>query len=64
MLDVPAQKQGPKHAALKPLPRFLRFTGIHPDPIVTNMQASYRAAVEGWIWNVRDISGGELRTRH
>lgn len=46
VLDVLVQKRRNKHAALKLLRRLLRNTGIHPETIVTDKLASYRAALK------------------
>lgn len=46
VLDVLVQKRRSKHAALKLLRRLLRNTGIHPETIVTDKLASYRAALK------------------
>lgn len=46
VLDVLVQKRRNKHAALKLLLRLLRNTGIHPESIVTDKLASYRAALK------------------
>ena len=46
LLDVLVQKRRNKHAALKLLRRLLRNTGIHPEGIVTDKLASYRAAMK------------------
>ena len=46
VLDVLVQKRRNKHAALKLLRRLLRNTGIHPEEIVTDKLASYRAAMK------------------
>lgn len=44
ILDVLVQKRRNKHAAMKLLRRLLRNTGLHPEVIVTDKLASYRAA--------------------
>ena len=46
VLDVLVQKRRNKHAALKLLRRLLRNTGIHPEAIITDKLASYRAAMQ------------------
>lgn len=52
VLDVLVQKRRNKHAAMKLLRRLLRNTGIHPEVIVTDKLASYRAAAR--IMNLQD----------
>ncbi|MDP2618770.1 MAG: IS6 family transposase [Hyphomicrobiales bacterium] len=44
VLDVPVQKRRNKAAALKLLRKLLKHRGIHPETIVTDKLASYRAA--------------------
>jgi putative transposase len=46
VLDVLVQKRRNKHAAIKLLRRLLRNTGLHPETIVTDKLASYRAAMK------------------
>ena len=46
VLDVLVQKRRNKHAALKLLRRLLLNTGAHPEVIVTDKLASYRAAMK------------------
>lgn len=46
VLDVLVQKRRNKHAALKLLKRLLRSSGVHPESIVTDKLASYRAAMK------------------
>lgn len=58
MLDVLVQKRRKKHAALKLLCRLLRNTGIHPDAIVTDRLASYRAAMNVLYLQERHHPGG------
>lgn len=58
VLDVLVQKRRNKHAALKLLRRLLRNTGIHPDAIVTDKLASYRAAMKVLILQGRHRPGG------
>ncbi len=52
VLDVLVQKRRNKHAALKLLRRLLRNTGVHPEVIVTDKLASYRAAMK--VLNLQD----------
>ena len=52
VLDVLVQKRRNKHAALKLLRRLLRNTGLHPEVIVTDKLASYRAAMK--VVNLQD----------
>ncbi len=58
VLDVFVQKRRNKHAALKLLRRLLRNTGIHPESIVTDKLASYRAAMKILHLQSRHQSGG------
>ena len=58
VLDVLVQKRRNKHAALKLLRRLLRNTGIHPDAIVTDKLASYRAAMKVLHLQDRHHPGG------
>lgn len=44
VLDVLVQKRRNKHGALKLLRRLLKNQGIHPEAIITDCLASYRAA--------------------
>lgn len=46
VLDVLVQKRRNRHAALKLLQRLLRNTCVHPESIVTDQLASYRAAMK------------------
>lgn len=52
------QKRRNKHAALKLLRRLLRNTGMHPEAIVTDKQASYRAAIKVLHLQRRQHPGG------
>lgn len=52
VLDVLLQKRRNQHAALKLLRRLLRNTAVHPDAIVTDKLASYRAAMK--VLNLQD----------
>ncbi len=52
VLDVLVQKRRNKHAALKLLRRLLRNSGVHPEAIVTDKLASYRAAMK--VLNLQD----------
>lgn len=58
VLDVLVQKRRNKHAALKLLRRLLRNTGIHPESIVTDKLASYRAAMKVVHLQSRHQPGG------
>lgn len=58
VLDVLVQKRRNKHAALKLLKRLLRNTGIHPETIVTDKLASYRAAMKVLHLQGRHRPGG------
>jgi len=58
VLDVLVQKRRNKHAALKLLRRLLRNTGIHPEAIVTDKLASYRAAMNVLHLQGRHHPGG------
>ncbi|WP_406851835.1 IS6 family transposase [Brevundimonas sp. BH3] len=58
VLDVLVQKRRNKHAALKLLRRLLRNTGIHPEAIVTDKLASYRAAIKDLHLQGRHQPGG------
>ncbi len=58
VLDVLVQKRRNKHAALKLLRRLLRNTGIHPEVIVTDKLASYRAAIKVLHLQGRHQPGG------
>ena len=58
VLDVLVQKRRNKHAALKLLRRLLRNTGIHPEAIVTDKLASYRAAMKVLHLQARHRPGG------
>ncbi len=59
VLDVLVQKRRNKHAALKLLRRLLRNTGVHPEAIVTDKLASYRAAMKGCchLWTAPALQG-------
>lgn len=52
ILDVLVQKRRNKYAALKLLRRLLRNTRIHPETVVTDKLASYRAAMK--VLNLED----------
>lgn len=56
--DVLVQKRRNKQAALKLLRRLLRNTGIHPESIVTDKLASYRAAMKVLNLQARHRPGG------
>ncbi|WP_433952568.1 IS6 family transposase [Brevundimonas diminuta] len=58
VLDVLVQKRRNKHAALKLLRRLLRNTGVHPEAIVTDKLASYRAAMKVLNLQGRHHPGG------
>lgn len=58
VLDVLVQKRRNKEAALKLLRRLLRNTGVHPDAIVTDKLASYRAAMKVLNLQGRHRPGG------
>ena len=58
VLDVLVQKRRNKQAALKLLRRLLRNTGVHPDVIVTDKLASYRAAMKVLNLQARHRPGG------
>lgn len=58
VLEVLVQKRRNKHAALKLLRRLLRNTGIHPETIVTDKLASYRAAMKVLHLQGRHRPGG------
>ncbi len=58
VLDVLVQKRRNKHAALKLLRRLLRNIGIHPETIITDKLASYRAAMKVLHLQTRHIPGG------
>lgn len=58
VLDVLVQKRRNKEAALKLLRRLLRNIGIHPDTIVTDKLASYRAAMKVLTLQGRHCPGG------
>ncbi|PZU76565.1 MAG: IS6 family transposase [Brevundimonas sp.] len=58
VLDVLVQKRRNKHAALKLLRRLLRNTGVHPESIVTDKLASYRAAMKILHLQTRHHPGG------
>jgi len=45
VLDILVQKRRNKHAALKLLRKLLKNQGVHPEAIVTDGLASYRAAL-------------------
>ena len=53
VLDVLVQKRRNKNAALKLLRRLLRNTGIHPEAIITDKLASYRAAAR--VLNLHNV---------
>ena len=58
VLDVLVQKRRNKHAALKLLRRLLKNQGIHPEAIVTDKLASYRAAAKSLGLTARHQPGG------
>lgn len=58
VLDVLVQKRRNKHAALKLLRRLLRNSGVHPEAIVTDKLASYRAAMKVLNLQGRHRPGG------
>ena len=58
VLDVLVQKRRNKHAAPKLLRRLLRSQGIHPETIVTDKPASYRAALRDLSLIARHRPGG------
>ena len=58
VLDVLVQKRRNKHAALKLLRKLLKNQGIHPETIVTDKLASYRAAVRVLGLSSRHRPGG------
>jgi putative transposase len=58
VLDVLVQKRRNKEAALKLLRRLLRNTGVHPDAIVTDKLASYRATMKVLNLEGRHRPGG------
>ena len=58
VLDVLVQRQPNKHAALELLRRMLRNTGVHPQSIVTDKLASYRAAMKVLQLQGRHRPGG------
>lgn len=58
VLDVQVQKRRNKHAALKLLRRLLRNSGVHPETIVTDKLASYRAAMKVLNFQARHRPGG------
>lgn len=58
VLDVLVQKRRNKHAALKLLRRLLRKSGVHPEAIVTDKLASYRAAMKVLNLQGRHRPGG------
>ena len=58
VLDVLVQKRRNKHAALKLLRRLLKNQGIHPEVIVTDKLASYRAAAKSLGLTARHQPGG------
>ncbi|MFY7850240.1 MAG: IS6 family transposase [Brevundimonas sp.] len=58
VLDVLVQKRRNKQAALKLLRRLLRSSGIHPEIIVTDKLASYRAAMKVLNLEGRHRPGG------
>ena len=45
VLDMLVQKRRNKHAALKLFRKLLKDQGVHPEAIVTDKLASYRAAL-------------------
>ncbi|MGI4721511.1 MAG: DDE-type integrase/transposase/recombinase [Janthinobacterium lividum] len=57
-VNVLVQKRRNKHAALKLLRRLLRNTGIHPEAIVTDKLASYRAVMKVLHLQGRHHPGG------
>jgi hypothetical protein len=58
VLDVLVQKRRNKHAALKFLRRLLKNQGIHPEAIVRDKLASYRAAANSLGLAARHQPGG------
>jgi putative transposase len=58
VLDVLVQKRRNKHAALKLLGSLLRNSGVHPEAIVTDKLASYRAAMKVLNLQGRHPPGG------
>ncbi|KPF85118.1 transposase [Brevundimonas sp. AAP58] len=58
VLDVLVQKRRNKHAALKLLRRLLRSTGLHPEAVVTDKLASYRATMKVLNLQGRHRPGG------
>lgn len=58
VLDVLVQKRRNKQAALKLLRHLLRNSGIHPEAIVTDKLASYRAAMKVFGLQARHRPGG------
>ena len=58
VLDVLVQKRRNKHAALKLLRRLLKNQSIHPEAIVTDKLASYRAAAKSLGLTARHQPGG------
>lgn len=56
--DVLVQKRRNKHAALKLLRRLLRNPGIHPEVIVADKLASYRAVIKVLNMQGRHQPGG------
>jgi len=58
ILDVMVQKRRNKAAALKLLRRLLKSQGIHPETIVTDKLASYRAALRDLGLTARHRPGG------
>jgi transposase-like protein len=58
VLDVLVQKRRNRGAALKLLRRLLRNTGVHPEAIITDKLASYRAAAKVLNLQARHRPGG------
>jgi len=58
VLDMLVQRRRNKHAALKFLRKLLRNQGLHPETIVTDKLASYRAATRALGLTSRHRPGG------
>jgi len=58
VLDVLVQKRSNKAAALKLLRKLLRSQGIHPEAVITDGLASYRAAAKSLGLSDRHRPGG------
>ena len=58
VMDMLVQRRRNKHAALKLLRKLLRRQGVHPETIVTDKLASYRAALRDLGLTARHRPGG------